>query len=155
MNIYLVQHGKPIPKEEDPDRPLSVQGKNDVERMADFLLKAGIHLEEIFHSGKTRAGQTAEIIAYRLKPGDTPLIKETLAPLADVKVIAEEIGQNQKDIMLVGHLPHLAKLTAYLTSGNESGSVVGFQQGGVVCLRREADGEGWTIAWMLIPEIIK
>jgi len=155
MNIYLVQHGKPVPKEEVPDRPLSVQGKNDVERMADFLLKAGIHVEQVFHSGKTRAGQTAEIIATRLKPGDPILKKKALAPLDDVKVIAEEIGQGQKEIMLVGHLPHLAKLTAYLTTGNESGSVVGFQQGGVVCLRREADGEGWTIAWMLAPEIIK
>jgi len=37
MNIYLVQHGKPVPKEEDPERPLSAQGKEDVEKIASKL----------------------------------------------------------------------------------------------------------------------
>ena len=44
MRVYLMQHGKPIPKEENPERPLSVAGKKDVERMSEFLqMKAPIH----------------------------------------------------------------------------------------------------------------
>lgn len=30
MRIYLVQHGLAIPKEVDPERPLSEQGREDV-----------------------------------------------------------------------------------------------------------------------------
>lgn len=154
MNIYLVQHGNPVPKEKDPDRPLSDKGKKDVEKVADFLKKTGIEVNEIFHSGKTRARQTAEIMTSRLNPGKEPQKKEGISPLDDVQIIAEEIKKRQKNLMIVGHLPHLAKLTAFLTTKSDSNSVAGFQQGGIVCLRPDEDKKTWTIAWILMPEII-
>jgi phosphohistidine phosphatase len=155
MNIYLTQHGRPVPKEEDPDRPLSEQGKQDVEKIAIFLRKAGIEIDEVFHSGKTRARQSAEILISKINPGNSPLEKSGLSPIDDINVIAKEIKNHKKNLMIVGHLPHLAKLVSLLTSGSESNAVVSFQQGGVVCLRQTDDGKkGWTIAWMLVPEII-
>ena len=154
MNIYLVQHGRPVPKEKDPDRPLSDMGKEDVEKVADFLKKAGIEVNEVFHSGKTRARQTAEVMTSRLNPGKEPQKKEGISPLDDVKIIAEEIKKRQKNLMIVGHLPHLAKLTAFLTTKRDSNSVAGFQQGGIVCLRPDEEKKTWAIAWMLVPEII-
>ena len=154
MNIYMVQHGNPVPKEKDPDRPLSDKGKEDVEKVADFLKKAGIEVNEVFHSGKTRARQTAEIMISRLNPGKEPQKKEGISPLDDVKIIAEEIKQSKRDLMIVGHLPHLAKLISFLTTESDSNSVVGFQQGGIACLRPEEDKKTWTIAWMLVPEIV-
>jgi len=72
-----------------------------------------------------------------------------------VKEIADEIEQGQKDLMIVGHLPYLARLTSLLITGSDSNMVVGFQQGGIVCLRHDDEEKGWTIAWMLVPEIIK
>ena len=155
MNVYLVQHGKPVSKEENPDKPLSNQGKEDVERVAAFLMKAGIKVDDIFHSGKTRARETAEIMISKLTPGKEPVEKNGLAPLDDVKEIAEEIENGQRDLVLVGHLPHLAKLTALLITGSDSKPVVKFQQGGIVCLRHNDEEKVWTIAWMLVPEIIK
>lgn len=154
MNIYLVQHGNPVPKEKDPDRPLSDKGKEDVEKVADFLKKAGIAVKEVFHSGKTRARQTAGIMNARLNPGSKPLKKEGISPLDDVKIISDEIKKQQKDLMIVGHLPHLAKLTSFLTTMSDSYSIAGFQQGGIVCLRPDEGKKTWTIAWMLVPEII-
>jgi phosphohistidine phosphatase len=155
MNIYLVQHGKPVPKEENPDRPLSEQGIEDIERIAAFLNRASrIQVEEIFHSGKTRARQTAEILSSNLISGKEPLEKAGLAPLDDVRIISDEIMQMQNDFMIVGHLPHLARLTSLLTTGSESNSVIGFQQGGIVCLRYNDEEKVWTVAWMLVPEII-
>ena len=155
MNLYLVQHGKPVSKEENPDKPLSNQGKEDVEKMTAFLMKAGIKVEDILHSGKTRAKQTAEIMIAGLIPGKEPVEKKGLAPLDDVKEIADKIEQSQKDLMIVGHLPHLAKLTSLLITGSDSNPVVRFQQGGVVCIRYNDEEKVWTIAWMLVPEIIK
>jgi phosphohistidine phosphatase len=155
MNIYLVQHGKPVSKEEDPKKPLSKEGVEDIKKTAVYLKKVGgIRVKEIFHSGKTRARQTAEIMCSGLIPGKEPQEKAGLAPLDDVKIISGEIAKMRNDSMFVGHLPHLARLASYLTTGNVSGSVVGFQQGGVVCLKYNDEEENWTIAWMLVPEII-
>ena len=154
MNIYLVQHGKPVPKEENSERPLSAQGKEDVEKIASFLIKAGIEVNEIFHSGKTRARDTAEIIASKLNPDKKPLEKRGLSPLDEVKIITEDIEQIQNNFMIVGHLPHLARLTSFLITGNESNQIVSFQQGSVVCLEKGEEGN-WSIAWMLVPGLIK
>lgn len=154
MRVYLVQHGKPVSKEKDPDRPLSDQGKNDVKRVADFLEKSGVRVEEVLHSGKTRARQTAEIMSSRLNPGLEPEERGGLSPLDDVKEIAHQIKESEKDLLIAGHLPHLAKLTSLLISGEEAAPVVSFQQGGVVCLTKDEEGR-WSVAWMVVPEIIK
>ena len=153
MRIYLMQHGKPVPKEEDPDRPLSKEGRADVEKVADFLQKGATKVDEIFHSGKTRARQTAEIMASRLNPGKEPQVKQGLAPLDDVNEAARLIKEVGKDLLIAGHLPHLGKLASLLVTHSESFPVISFQQGGVACLV-ENEEESWSVAWMLVPEII-
>ncbi|MGH8554307.1 MAG: histidine phosphatase family protein [Gammaproteobacteria bacterium] len=47
----------------DPDRPLTDTGRRDIERLAKFLNAAKVRVSRIIHSGKTRAQQTAEILA--------------------------------------------------------------------------------------------
>jgi phosphohistidine phosphatase len=153
MRAYLVQHGKPVPKEENPDRPLSGEGRADVEKVAAFLAKSGIATPEIAHSGKTRARETAEIMAARLRSGRPPGEMQGLSPLDEVHAVADELNRRSEDIMLVGHLPHLGKLASLLITGSDSGSVAAFQQGGIVCLYRD-DKRRWGVAWMLVPDII-
>ncbi len=153
MKLYLVQHGKPVSKEEDPERPLSYQGADDIKRVAEFLEKYGMEIEEVLHSGKMRARQTAEIMISRLNPRADLIEREGLAPMDDVKDIARHLKERERDLMLVGHLPHLAKLASLLILGSETPPVVTFQQGGVLCLSKDKTGK-WTIAWMLVPEII-
>lgn len=152
--IYLMRHGRPVSKKEDPDRPLSDQGRDDVERMAGFLEKGGVRIEEFLHSGKTRARQTAEIMSSRLNPGTKPMEKRGLSPLDDVNEIAGQVNEKDRDLMIAGHLPHLAGLTSLLVAGSESVPVASFQPGGVVCLEK-GEGSRWSIVWMLVPEIIK
>jgi phosphohistidine phosphatase len=148
-----MQHGVSVSKEENPERPLSDQGKNDVEKMAAFLQKLGIPIVGVYHSGKTRARQTAEFVVSRFDPDVTLQKKAGLSPMDNASETANEIRAGDKDIMIVGHLPHLAKLTSLLVVGDETVPVVSFQQGGVVCLE-EVEGGDWSIAWMLVPEIM-
>ena len=61
MRLYLVQHGKATPKEEDPDRPLTESGQEEVEAMADFIHPLELQIGQMWHSGKTRAKQTARL----------------------------------------------------------------------------------------------
>ena len=154
MNVYLVQHGKPVPKEENPQRPLSSQGKAEVQRMAVFAKDSGVQVKELVHSGKTRARQTAEIMVSHTNPGLEAKERAGLSPLDEVKEIASQIQGADKDLLIAGHLPHLAKLASMLVSGEEAIPVVKFQQGGVVCLEKDEEGR-WSVAWMVVPEMIK
>jgi phosphohistidine phosphatase len=155
VDVYLVQHGRPLPKTEDPERPLSAQGIKDVQNMAVFLKEGGVKVEVVFHSGKTRAKQTAERIMSVLNPGSKPQEMRGLSPLDDPEGAASEIERRDNALMIVGHLPHLSKLTSLLITGDPSKSIVSFQQGGVVCLRRAEDASGWTMGWMVVPELLK
>ena len=151
MKVYLVQHGIPKHEEEDPRRPLSSQGIEEVKRVAEHLSRAGIRVTDIYHSGKLRARETAEILAERLMPEGLNEA-EGLKPLDDPALWAERIEKASTDIMLVGHLPHLQKLSSLLITGDQEKRVIAFRQGGVVCL--EIDTEGWAIKWIVTPEII-
>ena len=105
MTVYLMQHGTPVSKDKDPERPLSDQGRKDVESSAEFLYKRGIRVQEVFHSGKRRALETAEIMSARLNPGTEPKAMEGLSPLDDVGEIADKINKEGGDLLIAGHLP--------------------------------------------------
>ncbi|MEW5994222.1 MAG: phosphohistidine phosphatase SixA [Candidatus Zixiibacteriota bacterium] len=155
MQLYLVQHGEAKSKEEDPDRSLTDNGRADVERVARTVAThdaAGP--ARIIHSGKLRAQQTAEIIAAHLRPREGVSQSDGLAPLDDPAVWLKRLSDEDHDIMLVGHLPHLDKLAAALLTGNSDVSVVSFQMGGIICLVRDDSGK-WRVAWMITPQTLK
>lgn len=150
MYLFLIQHGKTIPKEKDPERPLSIQGKKHTKRAASFLRSHGFVMDEIWHSHKLRAKQTAEIIGKKLLCKE---IKERddLAPLDPVKKIAKEIQKYEGNLALSGHLPFLEKLASLLLTGSEEKPVVKFQNSGIVCLEKD---EHWSVVWSVIPNIL-
>jgi phosphohistidine phosphatase len=55
--------------------------------------------------------------------------------------------------MLVGHLPHLAKLVSLFTAGSPSLQIVEFRYGGVACLEGKTSGS-WSILWIIRPDMI-
>jgi phosphohistidine phosphatase len=151
MKLYLVQHGNALSKEQDPQRPLSEKGTKDVSRVAEFLKEKYINVEALWHSGKTRAAQTARILGSALGKGDG-LEHEGLAPNDDVQNIARQINSADGNIMIVGHLPFLSKLASLLLVGDESADIVNFNQAGVVCL--QSDDANWSLSWIITPQLI-
>jgi phosphohistidine phosphatase len=149
MRLYLVQHAEAKREEEDPARPLTERGTWDAERVAEFLSRAGIEVNRILHSGKTRALQTAEILAKKLHAGVEQ--SDALEPLANAELWTKLLEGMDEDLMLVGHMPHLGKLCSRLLTKAE-GLKIGFKPGSVVCLRREA--EDWTFLWMITPDLV-
>ena len=148
MTMYFVQHGVALTKEVDQDRPLSAEGRREVECISAYLQKIGVTASRICHSGKTRAKETAQIFSDQIGDGNVYKLSG-MDPKDNVKVFAALLESN--DTMYVGHLPHMGKLVSYLTTGNEDAGVVKFANGGVVCI--EKDGENFYIEWYLKPAI--
>ncbi|RLI32491.1 phosphohistidine phosphatase SixA [Candidatus Bathyarchaeota archaeon] len=153
MKLYLVQHGEAKKEEEDPSRPLTEKGFKDAEKVAKYVSKLDVKIKRIFHSGKLRAKQTAEIYANYLNPEEGVFEAEGLNPLDDVKIWVEKIKLMSEDIMLTGHLPHLSKLTSALIVNDENIEIVKFRMAGVVCLERDKEGK-WAVLWVITPEVV-
>ncbi len=152
MSIYLVQHARSLSKDIDPEKGISDEGRADAERIAGVAKGYQVQVKKIKHSGKKRAQQTAEIFANTLNPNATIEKTMGLNPLDDVTLVAPSL-KPKEDIMLVGHLPNLERLTSYLVSGKTDHSVFKFQNGGIVCLDKEPQEEYWHIKWSLMPKI--
>jgi phosphohistidine phosphatase len=151
MRLYLVQHGEALAAEVDPARPLSAAGAADVRRMAAFLAEAGVGVAAVWHSGKLRAEQTAEILAAALTPGRSSEARAGLDPKDPTEDIARTLVARDQDLMVVGHLPFLAKLASRLVTGSDEPGVVALRPGAVLGLER-AERERWTMVWMATPD---
>jgi len=153
MFLYLVQHAEAKKAEEDPGRDLTERGRLEIENVAHHLKRLNVQVTQIFHSGKTRAQTTANVLAWHLKPPAGVSETPGLAPLDDPKIWADRIAPLDEDILLVGHLPHLGRLAALLVTGDQEKQVINFQMGGAVRLRRMA-ADQWAVNWMVLPELI-
>ena len=153
MLLYLVQHAEARSEEEDAARDLTEKGRMDIETVAHHLKRLNVQVRQIFHSGKTRAQSTAQVLARHLQPPAGISEAQGLAPLDDPEIWADRIDKLDEDTLLVGHLPQLTNLAALLITGKKENRVINFQMGGVVRLRRMESGH-WAVDWMVVPETI-
>lgn len=151
MKVYLVQHGEAEPKSVAPARPLTERGSREVGRVAALAARLGLEVVQIQHSGKTRAEGTAAILGEALSPPGGVVAVSGLAPKDDVRPVAEALVGASQPVMLVGHLPFLARLAGLLLTGDPDRAVVQFRNACVVCLAYEEDR--WLVAWVLSPEM--
>jgi len=153
MKLYLVRHGEAAPAQEDPKKSLSEKGRQEVEKLATFLTgKETVRAKKVFHSGKARAKQTAEILAGAMAPGAAVEKIDGIEPNDPVMPLIEKIISWQEDSLIVGHLPYMGKLASCLVTGDENSDVAAFRTATIVCL--EKIEERWLIAWMVCPETL-
>jgi phosphohistidine phosphatase len=153
MKVYLVRHGEAVSSHVDPQRPLSGQGRADVQKLAVFIEHLRISVEHIWHSGKLRAAQTAEILSSAVSAEKSCSSRGDLGPNDDVATIADELDVYDKGLMIVGHLPFLWNLTSFLAAGRETADAVAFSAGAIACLERSDPGT-WRINWLITPELL-
>jgi len=152
MKVYLVRHGEAMSGEQDAQRGLTEAGMSHVAAVAGFLAHYGAcRPARIVHSGKKRARQTAALLAERLSGREAEAVTD-LDPMADPGAWAEHLAGLHDDVMLVGHLPHMARLASLLLVGTPDADIVRFVAAGAVCLER--DQTGWSLSWMLTPELL-
>jgi len=156
MRIYLVQHSLALDEADDPSRPVSEEGCLDITRTAGFLsLFEQPKPKLVFHSGKLRAQQTAEMFAeaWGLKTDIDQV--DDLSPNADPKVWAAKLKVIKDDVLLVGHLPHLSRLAGLLLCNDADASPITFKNAGVLCLEKFIkDGQiSFTVLFHITPQL--
>ncbi len=143
--LYLIRHGEARAEGEDPQRTLTLRGEEQIETIARWAARTGIRVDEIRHSGKTRAAQTATILSRHL--GARAIAVSGLAPNDDVRAFAPISGS----VMIVSHLPFLSRLASYLLIGDADREIIAFQAGGTAHLIQTENG--WRIAWVMTPDL--
>jgi len=160
MKLYLVQHAKAASEQADPQRSLIEEGRRDIRKIAAFIKPLNLCVDYLWHSRKTRAVQTAELLAEAIRINKAKTARDGLGPNDDVTSLRDELISAKLDVMIVSHLPFVSKLASLLLVGCESANTVAFRQGGIVCLSRSPYGvprtemDEWQIDWMVIPEIL-
>jgi phosphohistidine phosphatase len=158
LDVYLIQHAESKSKEEDPARQVTDRGRKSVENVGAHLVRLGISFDRVFHSGKLRAQQTAEILGCTLEINDKVEAHAGLEPMDPVEPIArwlsDQAERGLKSVAIVGHLPFLDKLASILVTGSDGAGVIAFQYVGVVRLVPKGQGEGYRVRWVLAPELI-
>jgi phosphohistidine phosphatase len=140
--LFLVHHAQAVDAMLDPQRPLTDQGRAHAEALAARVAGRGVKPAVIWHSGKLRARQTGEpfwracnplaefAAAHGLQPGDPP------------QWILDVVSGDPRDIMLVGHMPHIGRLLTLLVKFGGAGD---FPMHG--CVAVEHATHGWREVW--------
>ena len=153
MKIYLMQHGKAFSEDQDKQRRLTPEGEMDIQIAADVIKELEIRFDLILTSTKTRAFQTAEIIAKSIgydtkRITSTDLLNPTAPP---EKIIPFLKGLQAETVLIVGHLPCLAGLFKELTGGE-----IRFEMGALCCIEAEEPlKERGILLWYILPKHLR
>lgn len=148
MHLFLVHHGDAVGPELDPRRPLSPEGREAVSRIASSAASRGAKPAVVWHSGKLRAKQTAEGFWRACNPFAEFAATKDLQPSDAPEWMRNRLRGESRDIMLVGHYPHLPGLLSLLL-GEDPASFVSFPLHGVVALTSDDNGETWQEVWRI------
>ncbi len=161
MEVYLLRHAQAVSEWQDSEQPLSLAGRQDVERLA-FWQKTSnaIKTDHIFHSGKLRAQQTAEVLQSIGLPEANIELKAGLMPNDSVERMVEfldiewpHIYPKKPNLLMVGHLPYLDRLVGLLLFNDPNKSCLDIQPCTLICLTSHYGS--WMIKWVMSPELLK
>jgi phosphohistidine phosphatase len=145
--VVLVHHGEAVAPEVDPMRPLSDTGRAAVVRLAAEAAARGVRPELVWHSGKLRARQTAELFWRACNPLAEFSAARGLQPDDPPSWMRDRLTGETRPLVLVGHMPHLARLL-HVLRGRAADEAPDFPLHGCVALERE--GDTWKELWRLL-----
>ena len=147
--IFLMRHADAVSDEENPARPLSRKGREQVARVCTALAKvAAFRPAEIWHSPLARSLETAELLAKGLGISAPLLLVSGISPDDDPLRIFAVLEAAEGEVAVVGHEPHLGVLASLMVHGpDRPGIFYPFPKAAVMALTRE--GKRWKPEWLV------
>ena len=159
IDLFILRHGEAGNRmtvvEEDSERPLTQEGRAEMQKIAKSLKAIGLQTNQIYTSPLKRARETAEIAARIL---NIPTLEEwdELTPDGNKAALYRKLARLEQNsrVILVGHEPYLTSMIGEII-GTTSPSVV-LKKGGVAKVRITSftpriSGE---LRWLLTPKLI-
>ena len=139
--IYLIRHASAAERgpsyPDDSLRPLTRKGQEQAESLARALKRMDVSFDRLFSSPYTRAAQTAESVAARLKKGCRIQYLDALTD-DDYPQLLTDLGDGVKagdeTVALVGHEPFLSELASFLLTGEPQGVSVQVKKAALLAL---------------------
>jgi len=160
MELYLLRHAIAVERgtpgyEMDSKRPLTPDGEEKMERIAEGMRALDLSLNLILSSPYIRARQTADIVAKVFNAQKKMETSVNLAPDGDPKKLISELRESYgspESILLVGHEPCMSDLASVLLTGRSGLSLV-MKKGGLCKLTVDSlqYGRCATLEWLLTP----
>jgi phosphohistidine phosphatase len=159
VDLYLIRHADALALGErgitdDADRPLSEKGEAQSQAAAQALHKCGVTLDRLFTSPLLRARQTADLFLKTLPHSNLAVEScEALAPGSKPRKLSRFLlKQEAAHVGLVGHMPHLAEVAAWLIGSKKA--QIDIAKSGIACLTcGEAPGKGMAVLrWLVTPD---
>ncbi len=145
--LLLVHHAEAEAPQVDAMQPLTARGRAQAELVAREAASRGVTPDVIWHSGKLRGRQTADACWRACNPFAALSSVRGLLPGDPPIWMRDMLAGDPREIVVVGHMPHLPALLDLLTGG-QPGAGGAFPLHGAVAL--EADGLRWTERWRII-----
>lgn len=146
MRVYLIHHADALAPGVDFERPLSSVGLAQADWLAAKAKAAGCAPDAIWHSGKRRARQTAEAFLRECAPSAEFRMVRGLRPDESPDSMRIELGAETRDVLLTGHMPHIARLLEALSPGSAP-----MPLHGGVGLERDGGAGEWREVWRAAP----
>lgn len=159
MKVYFLRHADALPENGetitcDEERPLSEDGKKQVELLAQAVQKRSLNFDLVLTSPLKRCRETAEGLLQHLgRVAAEANDLDFLAPGGSTKKLMKYLRTLEiENVLLVGHNPDVAEHIAYLMGDKDA--QVKMAKGALACVDcetspRKAEGE---LVFLLPPE---
>ena len=158
LKLYFLRHGQAGNRQDwrgdDSKRPLTVKGKQRMQREAATIWTLELPLDVIISSPLVRAAQTAEIVA-KAKGSSAKLVTDgRLAPGFGPKHLAAIVAEHRgaRGLMLVGHEPDFSETISQVTGGGR----LTMKKGALACVEVEDSASlNGTLGWLIPPKVLE
>lgn len=160
--LWLIRHAQAEERGPDwPDdarRPLVAKGHKQARTVEASLAALEVTLDRLFSSPFTRAAQTAEPLAARLRKGRRPEYLDALAGGAYPQLLrdlAEACAPDDAVVACVGHEPWLSELASLLLTGDPHRLGVHYRKSAAMLLSGALEPGAMTLELFLPVKVAK
>jgi phosphohistidine phosphatase len=162
LEIFVLRHGEAGTRLDEPEkddaRPLTRDGRAEIELIATSLAGLGVDLDLIATSSLPRALQTAEIVARRFKMLNKLEQWDELKPLGEAERVYRRLSLQKvgSSLLVIGHEPQLSGMIGDVVAGSSHVNLIlkkaGLAKVEILGFKPKITGE---LRWLLTPRLMK